>query len=74
MKAIVGSIDIYPTILELCKMDVPYDLDGKSFKYLINQPEIKQENYETVNIALESPKVADKLMPLLEKGNTGLYK
>jgi hypothetical protein len=29
---------------------------------------------ETTNVALENPKIVAKLLPLLEEGNTGLYK
>ena len=28
---------------------------------------------ETINIAAEKPEIVDQLMPLWEKGNTGLY-
>ena len=33
----------------------------------------KSASYEDENIALLQPEVVNKLMPLLEKGNTGLY-
>ena len=33
----------------------------------------KSDPLETINIAAENPKIVAELMPLLEKGNTGLY-
>ena len=43
-ESIVETVDLYPTILDLCHIDAPYTLDGDSFLSLINNPEIKQEN------------------------------
>lgn len=48
-------------------------------KYFRNQePTIELYDHqtdplETINIAAENPEIVEKLMPLLEKGNTGLY-
>lgn len=112
IKSIVETIDIYPTILELCNVDLPYSIDGESFTNLLYDPktqkkgtaysyfkngislrtdryrltryyrkeEPKVELYdhvndplETVNIASNKTELVSELMPLLEKGNTGLY-
>lgn len=35
---IVSSVDIYPTLMELCKVPLPDGLDGKSFVKLLNNP------------------------------------
>ena len=35
----VGSIDIYPTLNELCNLPEPPDLDGKSLLHLITKPD-----------------------------------
>lgn len=37
-RRIVSSIDIYPTLMELCNVSVPEDLDGRSFMRLLNTP------------------------------------
>lgn len=31
-KSLVGSIDLMPTLLDMCSLDIPENLDGKSFK------------------------------------------
>lgn len=111
-KNVVETVDIYPTLLELCNIKTPYDLDGASLVGLINNSELRQkkvaysyfrngislrtERYrltkyfrseeptielydhlkdplETTNIAQYEVNVVNQLMPLLEKGNTGLY-
>lgn len=36
---IVSSIDIYPTLMELCKISLPKGLDGHSFAALLNNPD-----------------------------------
>lgn len=43
-KRIVSSIDIYPTLMELCGIDKPDGLDGKSFVELLNSPECESWN------------------------------
>ncbi|MFI3320953.1 MAG: sulfatase [Rikenellaceae bacterium] len=112
---IVSSVDIYPTLMELCDVDVADGaaLDGKSFATLLNKPKDKNwedaaysyfksgytlrtpqyrlthyyrdakpnielfkyngMDYERENIAAENSEIVDKLMPLLEKGNTHIY-
>ncbi len=108
----VSSVDIYPTLMELCGVEMPYPTDGKSFtpllrsltsdwedaafsyfrngislrtsryrltKYFRNQQPVielydhQTDPNETKNIANERPKIVESLMPLWEKGNTGLY-
>jgi len=36
---IVSSIDIYPTLMELCGVEIPEGLDGKSLVSLLNSPQ-----------------------------------
>ncbi|WP_225975153.1 sulfatase/phosphatase domain-containing protein [Anseongella ginsenosidimutans] len=111
---IISSIDIYPTLTELCGLNPPAGTDGRSFARLLEKPRNKKwdnvaysyfrrgitmrtpryrlsryfrnekpvielydhrtDPYENHNIAAEHPELVEKLMPLLEKGNTGLYK
>lgn len=110
---VVSSVDIYPTILELCGIGMPYATDGKSLVPIIKDPNtinwndasygyfkkgisVRTDRYrltqyfreqiptielydhlidpdETKNIAIEKPEIVEQLMPILEKGNTGLY-
>ncbi len=113
VERIVSSIDLYPTLMELCDVPMPYPADGHSlvklmknheaddwkdaaFGYFRNgislrtprhrltkyfreeQPVIElydhqADPFETKNIAAENPDIVEQLMPLWEKGNTGLY-
>jgi arylsulfatase A-like enzyme len=41
---IVSSIDIYPTLMELCGVEAPAGLDGKSFSVLLKDPARKDWN------------------------------
>jgi arylsulfatase A-like enzyme len=110
---IVSSIDIYPTLMELCGVKTPNNIDGKSFAILLKDPnnrdwknvaysyfkkgislrtdnyrltkyyrtempnvelyDHKTDPYENKNISAMYPKITDSLLPVLEKGNTGLY-
>lgn len=109
---IVETVDIYSTLMELCDVDGPNDLDGSSFigqlkdpyapgkeaaygyfkggisartdryrltKYFRNaEPVIelfdhKNDPHEAKNIALQNPKLVEKLMPIWKKGDTGIY-
>lgn len=109
---IVESVDIYPTLLDLCDLTLEHDIHGESLEGLMrtNSSEktnvaygyfkkgisLRTERYrltkyfreeepaielydhvndplETVNIAKSEPETVNKLTPLLEKGNTGLY-
>lgn len=111
-KEIVSSVDIYPTLMDFCGVQIPQKVDGRSLKPLLNkaskneknvaysyynkgitmrndrfrltqyfrneQPtielyDLKKDPYETTNLALSKPNIVKKLMPFLEKGNTGLY-
>lgn len=112
-ERIVSSIDIYPTLMELCGVKTPREIDGESFADLLKAPHSRRRHeaaygyfrkgitmrtpryrltkyfrkqepvielydhrtdpYENRNIAGERPDIVEKLMPLLEKGNTGLY-
>lgn len=111
---VVSSVDIYPTLMELCGIDTPDGTDGSSFAGLLKKPRGKNwdnvaysyfrkgitmrtpryrltryfreeepvielydhrtDPYENHNISGEHPELVETLMPLLEKGNTGLYK
>lgn len=39
---IVSSVDLYPTLMELCGVDCPDDLDGHSFANLLSKPKDKR--------------------------------
>lgn len=112
INEVVSTIDIYPTLMDLCGVEMPHETDGKSLVPLLNNPLAKWDNVsygyyrkgismrtsryrltkyfrnqqpvielydhqtdpnETRNIAAEHPEIVAKLMPLWEKGNTGLY-
>lgn len=110
---IVSSIDIYPTLMELCGLQAPAGIQGKSlvplmrhprkirpdqvaYSYFNNgislrtnqyrltqyfreaQPTIElydhlQDEHENRNIAPNHPDVVRRLLPIWEKGNTGLF-
>lgn len=109
---VVSTIDIYPTIINLCGLQMPMKTDGKSLLPLLKNPLTKWDNVsygyfmngismrteryrltkyfrqaeptielydhqtdpnETRNIAGERPDIVENLMPLWEKGNTGLF-
>lgn len=113
VPTIVESVDIYPTLMELCAIPIAHKIDGDSFAqdlsaadaqknevaysyfkngismrsknyrltkyYRSEQPAIElydhsTDPYETKNIAAENPSIVDQLMPILNKGNTGLYR
>ena len=112
IETIVESVDIYPSLLELCDIPLKHTIDGESFvpllkgkksnemelaygyfkngitvrtpKYRLTkyyrqeQPVVELYDHNDVsiekeNIAIKQPEVVKRLMPLLEKGNTGLY-
>ena len=112
VQTVVETIDLYPTILELCNVTTPFKTDGKSFASLVLNPAIQKDDvaysyfrqgisvrtkryrltkyfrnempvielydyledpFETKNLASDKPEIVKKLMPILEKGNTGLY-
>jgi arylsulfatase A-like enzyme len=111
-NGIVETIDLYPTLAELCGLSVPVGVEGKSFVQLLGNPsgkgksaaygyfkngitmfngeyrlsryfrntepsielyDHKNDPFETKNIAAEKPDIVKKLMPLWEKGNTGIF-
>ncbi len=43
-NSIVSTIDIYPTLMELCGVDQPYKTDGKSFVNLVEDSNSKNWN------------------------------
>jgi len=112
INKVVSTIDIYPTLMDLCGVVMPHETDGRSLVPLLDNPlakwnevsygyyrkgiSMRTDRYrltkyfrnqqpvielydhqmdpnETKNIAAEHPEIVAKLMPLWEKGNTGLY-
>ncbi len=113
LDKVVSSIDLYPTLMELCGVEMPHQTDGKSLVPIMKNPlyqtwedasygyyrngiSLRTQQYrltkyfrdqkplielydhqtdpnETVNIAAEKPEIVNQLMPLWEKGNTGLF-
>ncbi len=113
INQVVSSVDIYPTIMELCSVEMPFKTDGKSmvgliknsslpsweeasYGYFSNGITVRTSRYrltkyfrkeeptielydhqkdpnETNNIEAKHPDIVENLMPLWEKGNTGLY-
>lgn len=110
--AIVSSIDIYPTLIELSGLEMPHETDGHSLLPLLKSDSsamqevaygyfrkgitVRTDQYrltkyyreeeplielfdhvndplETSNIAAEKPEIVADLLPILEKGNTGLF-
>jgi arylsulfatase A-like enzyme len=109
---IVSTVDIYPTLVELSRLEMPHQTDGKSlvpllkgdlfnwenasYGYYRNGISLRTERYrltryfrkaeptielydhqsdpnETKNIAADHPEIIESLMPLWEKGNTGIF-
>ncbi|MEA3478690.1 MAG: sulfatase [Bacteroidota bacterium] len=111
---VVSSVDLYPTLMELCGVELPYQTDGKSLVPIMKNPHFQawedasygyfrngislrtsryrltkyfreqkpvielydhqSDSNETRNIAPEKPEIVKQLMPLWEKGNTGLFR
>lgn len=44
LKSIVSSVDIYPSLMELCGVAMPHQTDGKSFVKLLATPGSKNWN------------------------------
>ena len=47
-KSLVGTIDIMPTLLDLAGINIPENLDGKSFKDEIINPEIESKDFKVL--------------------------
>ena len=112
---IISSVDIYPTLVELCGFEMPYYTEGKSLcelwdeeetttpwrntaysyyrngislrtpQYRLTQyfrkeaPQLElydheKDPFEMHNLAASRLEVVEKLKPLLDTGDTGLYK
>ena len=110
---IVSSVDIYPSLMELCGVEMNFKTDGNSMLPLLDdahttrwkdaawayynegitlrtqsyrltkyfrssQPAIElfdheADPFENKNVAAQHPEVVEKLLPLLEEKNFGLY-
>ncbi len=110
---VVSTVDLYPTLMELCQVEMPHPTDGQSLVPLLHTPDAEWKDcsygywrnggitlrtdryrltryfreqepvvelydhmtdpYETKNIAGEQSGIVEELMPLWEKGNTGLF-
>ncbi len=109
---VVATVDIYPTLMDLCNVEMPYETTGKSIvpllkgstddwqeaaygyyrngislrtgryrltKYYRDQKPVvelydhQNDPNETNNIAAVNPEIVEELMPLWQKGNTGIY-
>jgi arylsulfatase A-like enzyme len=109
---IVSTIDIYPTLMELAELQMPYQTRGRSLVPLVKNPDKDWEEaaysyfragysvrvphyrltkyfrdeepvielfnhnedpYETKNVADLHPEVVQELLPVLEKGYTGVF-
>ncbi len=44
-NSLISSIDIAPTILEICGFDIPESFQGKSFKKLFDNPQLEVRRY-----------------------------
>ncbi len=112
LQTVVETVDLYPTLLELCNIENPVNTDGESFASLIMNPATKMDNvaysyfrrgisvrteryrltkyfrdempvielydyrndpFETKNLTSEKPEIVKELLPILEKGNTGIF-
>lgn len=111
---VVSSVDIYPTLMELCGVKMPYKGDGESISALTRKAEDpslrnaafsyfrqgvtlrtgsyrltkyyrdampvielydhEKDPYENRNIAAEEPETVRRLMALLDKADTGVFK
>ena len=109
----VSTVDLYPTLMELCGVVMPHQTDGKSLVAIMKDPLLQNwedvsfgyfrngislrtnryrltryfreqqpimelydhqtDPYETKNVASENPEIVSQLMPLWEKGNSGVY-
>lgn len=110
---VVSTIDLYPTLMAACSIEIPSSTDGDNllpllqssdnanwrntaFSYYRNgislrtpqyrltkyfreaEPQVElydhqADSLETVNIAEQHPELVQELLPIWEKGNTGLY-
>jgi arylsulfatase A-like enzyme len=54
-EAVVSSIDIYPTLIDLCGLEMPYQTDGQSLKPLLIHPEFEgwqESSYSYFNMGV----------------------
>ena len=72
---IVSSIDIYPTLMELCGIETPSGLDGDSFVCLLDNPEDKSwrdSAYSFYNRGI-SVRVPDYRLTYYDKKNNDIW-
>jgi arylsulfatase A-like enzyme len=43
---VISTLDIYPTLMELCGLDIPYKTEGRSFKRLLQGQAEKESDWE----------------------------
>ena len=111
LEHIVSSVDVYPSLMKLCKIDLPYETDGHSFaglffrqqkfnhpafSYFNNGISMRTDRYRlthyfrdaqpvtelydhkkdgggNINLVQDQPRLVERLMDELRKGDTGLY-
>jgi arylsulfatase A-like enzyme len=44
VQTVVETVDLYPTLLELCNVELPYKTDGESFAALVLKPANEKDN------------------------------
>ena len=44
INQVVSSVDIYPTLMDLCQVEMPFFTDGKSIVPLLENPESEWED------------------------------
>ena len=111
---VVSTVDIYPTLMDLCNISMEYTTDGRSLSEVLNNAKTRsrrnvaygyfnngitmrserfrltryfrsqepvvelydhnKDPHENHNVAADRQATVKKLMRLLEKGNTGLYR
>jgi len=75
---IVSSIDIYPTLMDLCNVDIPDGIEGKSFVSLLDNPESKAWNdvaysYYRTGMSMRTPEYRFSRYSLENETITELY-
>jgi len=75
-RGLVETVDIYPTLAEICSLKTPVNLDGQSLLPILHDPGQKGKKYirgylavndpgETVNVAEKNPGVVEEISRFL---------